>query len=226
MTKLVPALILIDLDGTMIDTVPDLAYAVDKMMLELNLPKHGESEVRHWVGNGIERLVKRALVGQLEGEPAENLFQQAMPLFKQYYAECNGKFSRLYEGVKEGLAWLQTQAYPLACITNKAEQFTTPLLKSLGIYDDFSLVISGDTLPVKKPDPLPLLHAAQHFQVSPQQALMIGDSINDVQAARAAEFHIICVSYGYNHGQDIRTANPDKVIDSFIELQHWLGSTR
>jgi phosphoglycolate phosphatase len=213
-----PKLILIDLDGTMIDTVPDLALAVDQMMLQLNLPKRGEQAVRHWVGNGIERLVKRALLGQLEGEPDNSLFEQALPLFKKCYAECNGRHSVLFPGVQEGLSWLKSQHYVLACITNKAEQFTTPLLKALGIYDDFRLIISGDSLPAKKPDPLPLLHAAQYFAVSPQDALMIGDSINDVQAARAAGFHIICVTYGYNHGQDIRTAAPDAVIDSFLEL--------
>jgi phosphoglycolate phosphatase len=217
-----PKLILIDLDGTMIDTVPDLALAVDQMMLQLNLPKRGEPAVRQWVGNGIERLVKRALVGQLEGEPDDSLFEQALPLFKKSYAECNGRHSVLFPGVPEGLSWLKSQHYVLACITNKAEQFTTPLLKALGIYDDFRLIISGDSLPAKKPDPLPLLHAAQYFAVSPLEALMIGDSINDVQAARAAGFQIICVSYGYNHGQDIRTAAPDAVIDSFLELPNWI----
>ena len=217
-----PQLVLIDLDGTMIDTVPDLAYAVDEMMTQLGLPKRGEKQVRPWVGNGIERLVKRSLLGQLEGEPEENLFDRAFPLFKNYYAQCNGQQSVLYPGVREGLNWLQTKNYPLACITNKAEQFTLPLLKKLKVHDDFRLIISGDTLPKKKPDPMPLLHAADFFKVSPHQALMIGDSINDVQAARAAGFQVMCVSYGYNHGEDIRTAHPDAVIDSFIELPQLL----
>jgi phosphoglycolate phosphatase len=97
------------------------------------------------------------------------------------------------------------------------------LLKSLNVYDDFRLVISGDTLPQQKPDPLPLLHAASHFQVNPQQSLMIGDSVNDVQAARAAKFQIICVTYGYNHGEDIRLAQPDAVIDSFAQFPQVIG---
>jgi phosphoglycolate phosphatase len=213
-----PKLILIDLDGTMIDTVPDLARAVDEMMLELSLPQRGEATVRHWVGNGIERLVKRALLGQLEGEPEEALFRRALPIFKKHYEEYNGRFSVLFPGVCDTLIWLKSQSCSLSCITNKAEQFTIPLLKALGIHDNFRLIICGDTLPVQKPDPLPLLHAAQFFQVAPQEALMIGDSINDVQAARAAGFHIVCVTYGYNHGQDIRTAAPDAVIDSFLEI--------
>jgi len=214
-----PDLILVDLDGTMIDTVPDLAAAIDAMMADLGLPKRGEEQVRPWVGNGIQRLVKRALLGQLDGEPEARLFEKALPLFKKHYAHFNGQRSVLYPGVREGLTWLKSQAFTLACITNKAEQFTLPLLQSLGLYNDFRLIISGDTLPKQKPDPLPLLHATNFFQVQPQQALMIGDSLNDVKAARAAKFNqVICVSYGYNHGEDIRQAHPDAVIDSFLEL--------
>ena len=224
MTLPVPELVLIDLDGTLIDSVPDLSYAIDGMMLQLELPQRGEEKVRRWIGNGIERLVKRALLDQLDGEPEADLFQSALHLFKVLYAECNGHHSVLYPQVREGLDWLKSQGYPLACITNKAEQFTIPLLKSLNVYDDFRLVISGDTLPQQKPDPLPLLHAASYFQVNPQQSLMIGDSVNDVQAARAAEFQIICVTYGYNHGEDIRLAQPDAVIDSFGQFPQVIGS--
>ncbi len=224
MTLLVPKLVLIDLDGTLIDSVPDLAYAIDGMMSQLDLPQRGEEKVRHWIGNGVERLVKRALLDQLEGEPEEDLFQSAFHLFKVLYAECNGHHSVLYPQVREGLDWLKSQNYPLACITNKAEQFTIPLLKMLNVYDDFQLVISGDTLPKQKPDPMPLLHTADFFQVAPHHAMMIGDSVNDVQAARAAGFQIICVTYGYNHGEDIRTAQPDVVIDSFAQLPEVIGT--
>jgi phosphoglycolate phosphatase len=104
-------------------------------------------------------------------------------------------------------------------VTNKAAQFTLPLLQDLGVRDDFAIVVSGDTLPVKKPDPAPLLHAAQHFGVTPAESLMVGDSVSDVKAARAAGFQIVCMSYGYNHGVDIRTAHPDAVIDSLVELR-------
>ena len=224
MTLSIPELILIDLDGTLIDTVPDLAFAIDGMMSQLELPQRGEEKVRHWVGNGIERLVKRALLDQMEGEPAEDLFKAALHLFKVLYASTNGHLSQLYPGVRPGLEWLQSQNYRLACITNKAEQFTIPLLKALKIDHYFRLIISGDTLPRKKPDPLPLLHAAEFFQVDPAQSLMLGDSINDVQAANAAGFQIICVSYGYNHGLDIRTANPLAVIDSLTQLNEMLST--
>ena len=214
-----PKMILIDLDGTLVDSVPDLAFCVDAMLARLGRAPHGEAAVRAWVGNGLERLVRRALIGQLDGEPDEDDYQRAYPLFLELYAENTCNRSRCYPGVREGLDFLQSAGYPLGCITNKAARFTEPLLRHLGLWDDFGLVVSGDTLPRRKPDPLPLLHAASHFGVAPHDALMIGDSVNDVQAARAAGFSIVCTSYGYNHGQDIRDARPDAVIDSFVELR-------
>ena len=213
-----PKMVLIDVDGTLVDSVPDLAYCVDEMMRRLNRSAHGEAKVRNWVGNGIERLVRRALVGQLDGEPDEQDYARAYPMFLELYAENTSKRSILYPGVSEGLAYLESQSYALGCVTNKAAQFTIPLLKELGIYDRFGIVVAGDTLPVKKPDPQPLLHAARHFGVDAADALMLGDSKSDVKAARAAGFQIICMSYGYNHGEDIRHYAPDAVIDSMAEL--------
>jgi phosphoglycolate phosphatase len=213
-----PEMVLIDVDGTLVDSVPDLAFCVDEMMKRLNRSPHGEDRVRDWVGNGVERLVRRALVGRLDGEPDEAEFARAYPVFLELYADNTSKRSCLYPGVREGLDYLQSQGYKLGCVTNKAAQFTLPLLKDLGIYDEFGIVVSGDTLPVKKPDPQPLLHAAAHFGVEPAAALMLGDSKSDVTAARAAGFQIICMSYGYNHGEDIRVYRPDAVIDSMVEL--------
>jgi len=214
-----PRMILIDLDGTLVDSVPDLAFCVDELMVRLGRPPHGEAAVRNWVGNGVERLVRRALTGTLDGEPSDADFDRAYPIFLALYAENTSKRSVLYPGVRDGLDYLLTNGYPLGCVTNKAAQFTLPLLKDLGVLDAFRLVVSGDTLPEKKPHPAPLLHAAAHFGVEPSQALMIGDSVSDVKAARAAGFSIVCMSYGYNHGQDIRTAEPDAVIDSMAELK-------
>jgi phosphoglycolate phosphatase len=218
-----PTMVLIDVDGTLVDSVPDLTYCVDEMMKRLDMPAHGEAKVRNWVGNGVERLVRRALVGQLDGEPDEALYEQAYPIFLELYRDNTSKRSCLYPGIKEGLDYLKTEGYKMGCVTNKAAQFTEPLLKDLGVYDYFSIVISGDTLPQKKPDPAPLLHAAKFFNVSPEQAMMIGDSISDVKAARAAGFRIVCMTYGYNHGVDIRDANPDAVMDSMAELPDLLG---
>ena len=214
-----PKMILIDVDGTLVDSVPDLAYCVDEMMRRLGRPPHGEAKVRNWVGNGVERLVRRALVGQLEGEPSDEDFAAAYPLFIELYADNTSKRSALYPGVREGLDYLKAQGYRLGCVTNKAAQFTIPLLRELGIHDEFGIVVSGDTLPVKKPDPGPLLHAAEQLGVGPGDSLMLGDSKSDVTAARAAGFQIVCMSYGYNHGEDIRRYSPDAVIDSMAELR-------
>ena len=214
-----PRMILIDVDGTLVDSVPDLAYCVDELMKALGRPVHGEAKVRNWVGNGVERLVRRALIGQLDGEPPDEDYARAYPIFLELYAENTSKRSRLYPGIREGIDWLKSQGYLLGCVTNKAAQFTLPLLEDLGVRDDFGIVVSGDTLPVKKPDPAPLLHAARELGVAPAEALMVGDSVSDVKAARAAGFQIVCMSYGYNHGVDIRTAEPDAVIDSLVELE-------
>jgi phosphoglycolate phosphatase len=217
-----PKMILIDVDGTLVDSVPDLAYCVDEMMRALNMPARGEAKVRNWVGNGVERLVRRALIDRLDGEPEEDLFAKAYPVFLDLYAQNTSARSTLYPGVREGLDYLRAGGYKLGCVTNKAERFTTPLLKDVGLFDDFEIVICGDTLAKKKPDPMPLLHAATFFNLPPSQALMIGDSVSDVKAARAAGFQIVCMSYGYNHGVDIRDSHPDAVIDSMVELRRLL----
>ena len=217
-----PKMILIDVDGTLVDSVPDLAYCVDEMMKALGREPHGETKVRDWVGNGVERLTRRALIGQLDGEPSDEDFAKGYPIFLELYKDNTSKRSCLYPGVREGLDYMKSQGYLLGCVTNKDAQFTIPLLKGLGIYDEFGIVVSGDTLPVKKPDPQPLLHAAAHFGVGAEDSLMLGDSKSDVTAARNAGFQIVCMSYGYNHGEDIRNYNPDAVIDSMVELKELL----
>lgn len=214
-----PEMILVDLDGTLVDSVPDLAFCVDAMMDRLTMPQRGEGQVRKWVGNGVERLVRRALINQLNGEPDEALYQKALPIFMELYADNTSKRSHLYPGVREGLDYLKGAGYKLGCVTNKAAAFTEPLLKDMGIRDYFEIVVSGDTVAKKKPDPMPLLHAATFFGVEPRHALMVGDSMSDVKAARAAGFQIVCLTYGYNHGVDIRDSNPDAVIDSMAELK-------
>ena len=211
-------MILIDLDGTLVDSVPDLAFSVDAMMDELGLPRRGEPAVRNWVGNGVERLVQRALANDLDGEADPELFERALPVFMRIYRENTSQRSRLYPGVREGLDLLQAAGFRLGCVTNKAEQFTLPLLRDKGILDHFALVVSGDTLERKKPDPAPLLHAAAKLGITPGESLMVGDSRSDVKAARAAGFRIVCMSYGYNHGADIRDEGPDAVLDRLDEL--------
>lgn len=213
-----PELIMIDVDGTLVDSVPDLAYCIDETMKQIGLPVRGETAVRDWVGNGVIRLTERAIANDLDAPHDEVLFEKAMPIFNALYAENTSKRSMLYPGVREGVDYLKSTGIKIGCITNKAEQFTHPLLKDLGLWDDFEIVISGDTLEKKKPDPLPLFHGAKELGADPKNSLMLGDSTSDVKAARAAGFAIICMSYGYNHGADIRDSNPDLVIDSMAEL--------
>lgn len=186
------------------------------------MPRHGEARIRNWIGNGIEQLIKRALTGEMHAEPDAELFKKAMSIFLGIYEQNTCVLSRCYDGVADSLDYLQDNDYQIGCVTNRAERFTHILMQTLGIYDDFDIVIAGDTLAKKKPDPLQLLHAAEHFNVSPERSLMVGDSINDVEAARAAGFQILCVSYGYNQGRDIREAHPDAVVDTLSELPHLL----
>lgn len=217
-----PKMVLVDLDGTLVDSVPDLAFCVDEMMVALGMPRRGEPSVRQWVGNGVQRLVERALVDDVDGMPDQALFDRALPIFMALYSENTSRRSHLYDGVIEGLDYLRRSGFRLACVTNKPEQFTLPLLADLGIADHFELVVSGDSLPKRKPDPLPLLYAAEQLGFDPHECLMIGDSRSDVKAARAAGFQIVCMSYGYNHGEDIRNYGPEAVIDSMTELQSLL----
>lgn len=217
-----PEMILIDVDGTLVDSVPDLAYCVDEMLKQLGMPERGEAAVRHWVGNGVERLVKRGLLNQLDGEPDQALYEKALPVFRDLYAENTSKRSHLYEGVQQGMDYMRKSGYRLGCVTNKAGEFTLPILRDLGIQDYFEVIICGDDTARKKPDPLPLLTAAERMSVQPENCMMLGDSQSDVKAARAAGFQIICMSYGYNHGEDIRSYDPDAVIDSFSELQQYI----
>jgi phosphoglycolate phosphatase len=221
MKKFNPKLIMLDLDGTMVDSVPDLAYCVDELMVIIGREKWGEKKVRDWVGNGVPKLVERALTGELEGIVNKSDFAKAYPIFLDLY-QNNLANSFLYDGVDEGLNYLKQNNYILGCVTNKAEQFTLPILKQLNIFNYFDIVLSGDTLPKKKPDPLPLLHAAKFFNIEPKNGLMIGDSVSDIKASRAANFSIICMSYGYNHGKNIVDSNPDLVIDSMLELKQYL----
>ncbi len=224
MAQFKPKMVLFDLDGTLIDSVPDLLVAVNQLMDELGMPHRAEANVRNWVGNGIERLVERALTDDVHGVPDAALFEKAMPIFKRFYASSNGKHSCVFPGVFEGIAYVKSLGLRVGCVTNKAAAFTLPLLKDMGLLDQFETVIAGDTLPMKKPDPAPLIYAAGWFHIHPSEALMIGDSLSDVKAARAAGFSIICMSYGYNHGEDIRNYHPDAVIDSMAEFQALIGN--
>jgi phosphoglycolate phosphatase len=215
-------MVMIDLDGTLIDTVPDLAAAANRMLADLKRSAWDMAHYRAWIGNGVPRFVKRALTGEMQAEPDAKLNEQALALFSRHYAAAVSDLSRPYPGVVEALERLEAQGFSLACITNKAEAFTLPLLKNLDLYKYFQLVLSGDSLPKQKPDPLPLRHACEHFGIDSSHGVLVGDSSNDVQAARAAGMPVICVTYGYNHGHDIRQSLPDAVVDSLTDVPQYL----
>ena len=208
---------MIDLDGTLADTIPDLAEAANMMLRELGRPGLERELIRTFVGKGIPKLVERALAGNLEGGVPAGLLARALPIYERCYAEVNGKHTVIFPGVSEGLRTLRAMRLPLACVTNKAERFTLALLEHLQLARCFEQVIAGDTLPQKKPDPQPLLHACRGFGIAPGDMLMIGDSANDVEAARAAGCPVFCVTYGYNEGRDVRELDVDAIVASLIE---------
>jgi phosphoglycolate phosphatase len=224
MSLLNPKMVMFDLDGTLVDSAPDVSLSVNLMLADLKYPQRKESQIRHWIGNGSERLLKRALTEEVDGEPDYQLLQQAKILFKKHYAKNICVKSALYPGVNEALQYLKSGGYTLACVTNKPQLFTDKLLTALDIFEDFRIIVSGDTLEKSKPDPLPLLHAAAFCQVAPDDCLMIGDSMIDIQAAHAAGIRILCVSYGYNRGADIQNAGVDHVLDTLADLPQILNN--
>jgi phosphoglycolate phosphatase len=174
-------------------------------------------QVRNFVGKGIPNLVARSLAGALDGKPDAALFERALPLYLDCYESVNGRHTIVYPGVREGLDALQAAGFPLACVTNKSARFTLPLLKQMQLADYFGIVVAGDTLPKKKPDPLPLTHACGRFDIAPRDMLMIGDSLNDTIAARAAGCPVFCVPYGYNEGVDVRELDVDAIVETLLE---------
>jgi phosphoglycolate phosphatase len=208
---------MIDLDGTLADTIPDLAEAANRMLRELGRPGLEPGLVRTFVGKGIPKLVECALAGTLEGRVDSGLLARALPIYERCYAEVNGRHTVVFPGVREGLRKLRDMQLRLACVTNKAERFTRALLEQLELARCFEQVIAGDTLPQKKPDPQPLLHACRGFGIAPGDMLMIGDSAYDVEAARAAGCPVFCVDYGYNEGRDVRELDVDAIVASLID---------
>ncbi len=213
-----PELVLFDLDGTLIDSIPDLANSVNQTLSELSIEQREINSIRNWVGNGVEKLLHRALSNDINGEVEPELFNKAFPRFMEIYQENMCVTTTCYPGVVEGINFLKERNIKLGCVTNKSGAFVSPILEKLGLLNDMNIIVAGDTLPKKKPDPLPLLHAASVLKTEPKKSLMIGDSVSDVKSARAADFQIVCVSYGYNHGKDIRETNPDAIVDSLAEL--------
>ena len=208
--------VVIDLDGTLLHTAPDLAEASNRMLADLGMPTLPEETVKSYVGNGVTQLIKRVLTSDMHAEPDADLFERGRKVYEKHYAEVFSLYTRPFPGVVEGLDALKAAGFRLGCITNKVERFTLPLLEKQGLRDYFELVLSGDSLPKMKPDPLPLQHACQHFGITPEKLLLIGDSMNDAEAARAAGCHVFCVPYGYNHGIPAEQLDQDAIIESIL----------
>jgi len=205
--------VLIDLDGTLLDTAPDLAAAANAMLAEVGRPPRTLEEVKTFIGKGIARLVERCLAGEVNGK--------ALEIFMRHYEKDSGLHSSIYPGVVEGLVSLKN--FRLACVTNKAERFTTPLLQRKGLAKYFDAVVCGDMVPKGKPDPACYLLACERLGVAPGEAVVIGDSENDALAARAAGIPVFCVTYGYNEGRPVASLDCDGLLDSLDDAHVALG---
>lgn len=218
--------IIVDLDGTMVDTLGDFVQALQRMLGDLPAPYASyvldKDLVERCVGKGSEHLIKSVLAHILPAQAAmENiaLYESAWASYQRHYPAVNGRFSAVYPGVVAGLDAWHRAGLPLVCVTNKPTAFARALLADKGLASYFGLVVGGDAVARKKPDPMPLLHACEQLGVLPARTLMVGDSSNDAQAARAAGCPVLLVSYGYNHGEPIRTVDADAYVDSLAELQ-------
>ena len=218
-------LLIFDFDGTLIDSVPDLADATNAMLTTLGKDTYPIETIRNWIGNGSRLLVERALVGKVEvadGELTGEETDHAEQIFFEAYKNLSGSKTVAYPDVDDGLKKLHAAGYTLALVTNKPIRFVPKILQSFGWQDLFSEVMGGDSLAVKKPDPTPLLHVCETLNFSVEQSVMIGDSRNDMLAGQNANMDTLGLSYGYNYGQDIRELNPTEAFDHFADLVAWI----
>jgi phosphoglycolate phosphatase len=216
--------VIIDLDGTMVDTLGDFAEALNRMLGDLELPPIAAQHIERMVGKGSEHLLRSVLNHVLEhmgkaptAIEIEALYAHAWPSYQRHYLAINGHYARVYPGVEAGLQALRHAGLRLACLTNKPTSFALPLLRAKGLEGYFEQVFGGDSFDKKKPDPLPLLKTCEALQTAPARTLMVGDSSNDAQAARAAGCPVVLVTYGYNHGLPAQAVDADGYVDS-LEL--------
>lgn len=208
---------LFDLDGTLLHTVPELAHAANRMLVELGRPMLSEALIGSFVGRGIRRTVGSSLAGRRDGEVDLALLERGLVVFERVYNEQPGARTQIFPGVMEGLERLRAAGLPMAVVTNKAGRFTLQLLDIMGMSHFFGVVVSGDTLAVQKPAPEPLWHACAQLQVPAEASLFIGDSKHDVAAGRAAGCAVWCVPYGYNEGEPATALACDRMVASIAE---------
>ena len=207
---------LLDLDGTLLDTAPDLAAAANAMLADLCVPAMDGTRVRGFIGKGVEHLVRSTLAAARGGEPDRQSLGQALERFEHHYALLNGLRSAVYPGVREGLGALRSHGARLACVTNKPARFTQPLLERFDLAQYFDAVVSGDTFARRKPDPEPLRAACRQLGVAVAEAVMIGDSDNDALAARAAGCRVLLVAYGYTDAGALQKLDCDGIVESLL----------
>ena len=213
----------IDLDGTLVDTILDLHQASNAMLAELERPDRSVEEIARFVGRGTQTLVRRCLTDDATGvEPDAELLENGLNAYMKHYAHINGKHAKVYAGVKEGLAALQAAGYPMGVVTNKPVRFTLPLLQATGLAPYFRAVIGGDSTPHKKPAPDPIIAACLEMDVSLIHNLHVGDSGNDIRAARAADCFAAGVNYGYSEGYPLEASQCDLIVGSLAELADML----
>jgi phosphoglycolate phosphatase len=210
-----------DLDGTLVDSAGDIALAANAVLVDFGRPVMPEGVIRNLIGKGVPAWMPR-LLAMAFGAPQPHRVPEALARFDHHYASLLAQQTVVYAGVHEALTYLREAGLQLACVTNKDACFTGPMLERMGLAGYFDLMLSGDMLPRKKPDPLPLLHAAGHFGIAPQQMLMVGDSENDALAARRAGSPIFCVSYGYTEGKQVSAFEADLVIDDLRDMLPYL----
>ena len=208
-----------DLDGTLVDSIPDLAAACHAMLAELGQRPRTDDDIHRFVGKGMAVLVERCLTW--EAAPEASLLEAGIAAFRRHYADINGRASTVYPGVVDGLEAFRALGLPLGVVTNKPAAFTAPLLERMGLAGYFSVVISGDTLAFKKPRPEPLLHACALLATEPGLNLHVGDSLNDIESARAAGCPVICVPYGYNEGRPVDSADCDALVSDLVAAARW-----
>lgn len=215
--------VIIDLDGTMVDTAPDFHVAINRMRAELSLPPLTIEIVINRVGKGTEYLIHSVLALDYDDYGVGRYFQQALEAYSRHYHDINGRFSALYPNVIEGLQAFKAKGLRLACVTNKPVAFALPLLEQHALSSYFDVIYGGDSLPKKKPDPLPMLQVCRDFALSPSQVVAIGDSSNDAQAARAAGCRVFNVPYGYNHGEPIHDVDSDGIVSTLLDAAHQIS---
>jgi phosphoglycolate phosphatase len=217
-----PKLIIFDLDGTLIDSAPDIHYALNLCLVSLGIAESSLVEVKSWIGNGSKKLLERALIAKyrdfVDAETNETFFNIAHGSFLDFYEKNVSAKTAIYPNVVKTLQTLYASNIPMAMVTNKPLEITTQLLLALNWSQYFSQVVGGDSFHLKKPDPYPLQQVCKQHNLSASDCLMVGDSVNDIAAARSAGMPVLAVSYGYNHGQPVILENPDYLVADLNEL--------